>query len=542
MGGKSILSSSNQLIVRTNKNGALKGYNPIVVIASASIAVALISWAAIFSDSAGEALTSVNQFVTANFGAWYLYVMFAFVVFCLGVALWPATGRLRLGKPDERPEFSGFSWIAMMFGAGIGMGVLTYSTAEPIFHFSSNPDVINGLTEANSAGNVRSAMKWSVLHWGFSAWGCYALVGLSLAYCSFNRGLPLSMRSALFPLFGKALSGVIGHVVDVVAVLATIVGVTITIGYGVAQFSSGLFYITDWQWVITAEGAPALSAMLALLIVVMAISTVSAFSGVEKGIKWLADVNLTLSILLLAFFLIVGPTLVELKTLGVAIWDYVTGFVSMATQHFARDGSEQGAALADWQGAWTIFYWAWWIAFAPFVGMFLARVSRGRTIREYVLGAMLVPTLVCFCWFAFIGGTALELEASGQAGGVILQSDLSARLFATLDVMLGDWALVAMSGTVVVLLITFLVTSAQSGILVIHTISSAGQIGQRSGAQIAGWGLLITAVIGVLLSVGGLDAINTVMTVGALPFSVVMVLMMVALAKTLFSDRGQAQA
>ena len=198
--------------------------------------------------------------------------------------------------------------------------------------------------------------------------------------------------------------------------------------------------------------------------------------------------------------------------------------------------------MADWQGGWTIFYWAWWIAFAPFVGMFLARVSRGRTIREYVLGAMLVPTLVCFCWFAFIGGTALNLEVTGQAGGRILEADLSARLFATLDVMLGEWALVAMCAVVVVLLITFLVTSAQSGILVIHTISSAGHIGERSGPHIAGWGLLITAVIAVLLSVGGLDAINTAMTVGALPFSVVMVLMMVALAKALIAGRGAGQA
>ena len=429
----------------------------------------------------------------------------------------------------------------MMFGAGIGMGVLTYSTAEPIFHFSSNPDVINGLVEANSEANVRPAMKWSVLHWGFSAWGCYALVGLSLAYFSFNRGLPLSMRSALFPLFGKALSGAVGHVVDVVAVLATIVGVTITIGYGVAQFSSGLFYITEWSWVLAGDGKPALAAMLVLLIVVMAISTVSAFSGVEKGIKWLADVNMALTIFLLAFFLLFGPTMVELKSLGMAIWDYLTDFVGMATQHFANDGTEQGKALAGWQGAWTIFYWAWWIAFAPFVGMFLARVSRGRTIREYVLGAMLVPTLVCFCWFAFIGGTALDLEVSGQANGAILQADLSARLFATLAVMLGDWALVAMSAIVVVLLITFLVTSAQSGILVIHTISSAGQIGQRKGSHIAAWGLLITAVIGVLLSVGGLDAINTVMTVGALPFSGVMVLMMVALAKALIGHSDLVQ-
>ncbi|MFN2099649.1 BCCT family transporter [Altererythrobacter sp. MF3-039] len=504
-----------------------------MVIASASIAVALIAWAAIYSEVAGAALAEVNAFVTVRFGAWYLYAMFAFVLFCAIVAAWPATGRLRLGKADERPEFSNFSWIAMMFGAGIGMGVLTYSTAEPIFHLSSNPDVINGLVEANSPENVRAAMKWSVLHWGFSAWGCYALVGLSLAYFSFNRGLPLSMRSALYPLFGKALSGAVGHVVDVVAVLATIVGVAITIGYGVAQFSSGLFYITDWQWVMTSDGKPALAAMLILLIVVMAISTASAFSGVEKGIKWLADVNMALSIFLLVFFLAFGPTLVELKTLGFAIWDYLTGFVSMATQHFSVDGSAKGEALSAWQGSWTIFYWAWWIAFAPFVGMFLARVSRGRTIREYVLGAMLVPTLVCFCWFAFIGGTALDLEVTGRAGGSILDADLSARLFATLDVMLTGWAMVAMSAAVVVLLITFLVTSAQSGILVIHTISSAGRIGQRNGAHIAGWGLLITAVIAVLLSVGGLDAINTAMTVGALPFSVVMVLMMVALAKAL---------
>ncbi len=508
-----------------------------MVVASTSVAVALIAWAAIYSEIAGAALAEVNAFVTERFGAWYLYAMFAFVMFCIAVAAWPATGRMRLGQSDERPQFSDFSWIAMMFGAGIGMGVLTYSTAEPIFHFSTNPDVINGLVEANSVENVRAAMKWSVLHWGFSAWGCYALVGLSLAYFSFNRGLPLSMRSALYPLFGKALSGGVGHVVDIVAILATIVGVAITIGYGVAQFSSGLFYITDWDWAMTSDGKPALVAMLLLLFIVMAISTASAFSGVEKGIKWLADVNMALSIFLLMFFLVFGPTLVELEALGIAIWDYLTGFVNMTTQHFADDGTAKGEALSAWQGSWTIFYWAWWIAFAPFVGMFLARVSRGRTIREYVLGAMLVPTLVCFCWFAFIGGTALDLEVTGQAKGAILEADLSARLFSTLDVMLGGWAMVAMSMVVVVLLITFLVTSAQSGILVIHTISSAGKIDQREGKHIAAWGLLITVVIAVLLSVGGLDAINTAMTVGALPFSVVMVLMMIALAKALIFDR-----
>ena len=228
--------------------------------------------------------------------------MRVYILVCVALAVWPATGKVKLGALDEKPEFSNFSWFSMMFGAGIGIGMLTYATAEPLYHFGTNPDVIMGDTQGSSADNVRAAYKWSFLHWGLSAWGCYAVVGLALAFFSYSRGLPLTIRSGLTPIFGKSLSGPLGHVIDIVSVIVTILGVSVTLGYGVSQFASGVFNITGANWMMNDEGAPTNAAMILALGVVMLASTLSALSGVGKGIKWLSNINMGLSLLIAGVF------------------------------------------------------------------------------------------------------------------------------------------------------------------------------------------------------------------------------------------------
>ena len=524
------------LNIDTRTDGFYAGFNHFVAVGSKVLIGLLIIWAAVFPEQAGAALSALNSWLLAHFGHWYMYVVFFYILVCVGLAAWPATGRNHLGKPGEAPEFSRFSWFSMMFGAGIGIGMLTYATAEPIFHFGNNPDVIRGTVLSETHDNVRPAFKWSFLHWGFSAWACYALVGLALAFFSYSRGLPLTIRSGLTPLFGKALSGPLGHIVDIVSVIATILGVSVTIGYGVSQFASGIFNITGAGWIMNDRGSPTVFAMLLALVIVMGASTLSAMSGVGRGIKWLSNINMSLSLFLLGFFTLFGATLFVIKALFVGIWDYLVALVPMSVVVWSNDGTSTGEALAGWQGGWTIFYWAWWIAFAPFVGLFLARISRGRSLREYVLGAMIVPAVMCFVWFAFVGGTAIHLELTGQAGRQILDAGISSQLFETINVMLSPALATGMSVIIVILLLTFLVTSADSAVLIINTIAAAGDASQKGTAHIVLWGAALTLVIGVLLVAGGLAAINTAMIIGALPFSLVMALMGVSLVKAIVRD------
>ena len=524
------------LNIDTRTDGFYAGFNHFVAVGSKVLIGILIIWAAVFPEQAGAALSALNSWLLAHFGHWYMYVVFFYILVCVGLAAWPATGRIHLGKPGEAPEFSRFSWFSMMFSAGIGIGMLTYATAEPIFHFGNNPDVIRGTVLSETYDNVRPAFKWSFLHWGFSAWACYALVGLALAFFSYSRGLPLTIRSGLTPLFGKALSGPLGHIVDIVSVIATILGVSVTIGYGVSQFASGIFNITGADWIMNDRGSPTVFAMLLALVIVMGASTLSAMSGVGRGIKWLSNINMSLSLFLLGFFTLFGATLFVIKALFVGIWDYLVALVPMSVVVWSNDGTSTGEALAGWQGGWTIFYWAWWIAFAPFVGLFLARISRGRSLREYVLGAMIVPSVMCFVWFAVVGGTAIHLELTGQAGRQILDAGISSQLFETINVMLSPALATGMSVIVVILFLTFLVTSADSAVLIINTIAAAGDASQKGTAHIVLWGAALTLVIGVLLVAGGLAAINTAMIIGALPFSLVMALMGVSLVKAIVRD------
>ncbi|MCG8619360.1 MAG: BCCT family transporter [Desulfobacterales bacterium] len=530
------------LDITLSEKGFYKGFNRIATIGSKIIIGLLVLWAVVFPEQAGALLLKIRGWSFEAFGPWYIYAMAFVVILCLTLAVVPSLGRVRLGGPDAKPEFATFSWFSMMFGAGIGIGMLTFSTAEPIYHFASNPDTIMGLVAPKAEETLRSVYKWSFFHWGLTAWGCYGLVGLALAFFCYNRNLPLTIRSGLTPLLGKKLEGPIGDFVDITAVIATILGIAVTIGYGITQFASGMHTMVGAEWMINDAGKPTNAAMLVGLFFIMAASILSAVSGVGKGIKWLSNINMVLSFILLAFFLICGSPAVALKSFFIGIWDYVINFPVQAMTYWANAPEEPAATLYKWQSVWwTVFYWAWWIAFAPFVGLFFARISRGRTIREYVMGTMVVPAVMCFIWFTFVGGTAIDLELTGKAGGAILNAGQEAQLFATLQVMLSSGVAKAMTAMVVVLLMTYLITSADSGVLIINTILSGGDDAKKGKGHIIFWGGTITAVITVLLIAGGLDAIKSAMLLGALPFSAIMVLMGFALIKALVRDNMRSK-
>ncbi|KAF0676707.1 BCCT family transporter [Profundibacterium mesophilum] len=525
-----------ELDIETADRGFYSGFAKSVAIPSKILVSALIVWAITVPDNAAAVLNALNGALLSSFASWYVWVVALFLILCITLALVPATGRMKLGLPDDRPEFTRFSWFSMMFGAGIGIGMLTFATAEPMYHFATNPDVIRGETTGSGADNVTSAYVWSFLHWGFSAWACYALVGLSLAYFSYRRNLPLTVRSALTPLFGARLSGPVGHVVDVVAVVATILGVAQTLGFGVEQFVAGLNRVGFGDWIILDNGKPSSAGIVLALVVILGASTLSALSGVGRGIKWLSNLNMVLSFFLLAFFVIFGSTFFGLNALGTGLVAYVLDLPAMLFTVWQADGTETGDALAGWQGGWSVFYWAWWIAFAPFVGVFLARISRGRSIREYVLGAIIVPSLMCFVWFTLVGGTAIDMTLNGEAGDAISGAGQESQLFVMLDLMLSSGLAWVMAAIVVVLLLTYLVTTADSAILIVNTINAAGEESPKGRAHIVFWGVALSLVVGGLLLVGGLGAIKTAMVIGALPFSLVMFLMCVALVKAIIND------
>lgn len=479
----SIKPPTTELPIKTANSGFYSGFAKDVTITAKVLVGGLVIWAVAFPDSASSVLSGLNSVILASLNFWYVYVVAFFCLTCVGLALLPASGRVKLGRPEDEPEFSRFSWFSMMFGAGIGIGMLTYATGEQIYHFQTNPDIIQGAAEGSTADAVRLAYKWSFSHWGLSAWASYAIVGLSLAYFTFRRGLPLTIRSALTPLFGARRYGPLGAVIDVVAVVATVLGVAQTLGFGVNQFVAGLHRIGLGDWLLNESGDPTTAAILLALAIILGASTLSALSGVEG---------------------------------------------SVADQ------------LAGWQGGWTIFYWAWWIAFAPFLGEFLARIFKGRTVCEYVLGAAIVPAILCFAWFALVGGTAIDLELSGKANNAIIGTGLSDQLFATLAVMLSDNLVWVFSVGVVVLLLTYLVTSADSAVLIINTTNAAGDEGPKARLHILFWGAALALVVGALLIIGGLGAFQTAMIIGALRFSVVMVLMGISAIKAIWRD-GQRE-
>ena len=515
--------------------GFYRGYNRGIAISVKLIIVLLVLWTAT-TPNAADMLLVVQAATVEYFGGWYIGATAVFTILCLVLAVFPGTGSQRLGMPDTRPEFSRFAWFSMMFGAGIGVSMLTYSTAEPLYHFGNNPDVIMGHAEAYTVSNVGPAYKWTLLHYGLTPWACYAVVGLSLAYFSYRRGMPLTIRSPFSAMLGQRSGTVVGAFVDTAAILATLIGIAVTIGYGVTQLAFGAHHITHWAWLIE-ENQPTKLALAAAVGIIVLAAMMSALSGLGRGIKWLSNLNMVLSWVLLLIFLVFGATLFAGEVFVQGIYDYLVALPAMSSTIWSDSSTQKDLALAQWQSNWTIFYWAWWIAFTPFVGLFLARVSRGRTLREYAVGAIIMPSLMCFAWLCIIGGTALDLELSGVAQGAIINADLSAQLFATVDVLFQSAWVFPVACLCVVLLLTYLITSADSAVLVVNTIVSGGVEQEHASPHIVLWSLLLGLIIITLLLAGGLDALRSVMIIGALPFSGVMFLMMLSLLTAMWRDR-----
>ncbi|MEM6634679.1 MAG: BCCT family transporter [Pseudomonadota bacterium] len=584
--------------VQINKanSGFYENYSVPIALISKSIMVALVLWALIFPANANGTLGSINGRLLEAFNSFYIVIVGLFFFFLAIVAIIPATGKRVMGTPGEKPEFSNFSWFSMMFGAGLGVGLMVFATAEPLGLWGSNPVIVAGDVAGNTTEALQSAYRFTYLHYGFHAWAIYVVTGLSLAYYAYTRDMPLTIRSALTPLLGRYVNGFLGHVVDVLGVVATILGVSVTIGYGVSQFIDGVFAITGAEWVMNMGGevpAPSKVGLIAGLVVIMVLSIISAVSGVGRGVKYLSNLNLVLSIVLLGTFVVFGSFLFAMTTYGTAMVDYILYFISLSFQAYSPlsadafaaglpeaarpladdlmggatnawgsfDGFKSGlsgaaAELDDqtlsaayaageqgrqfgWQAGWTTFYWAWWIAFSPFVGLFLARISKGRSVREFIVGCVIAPSLVCFAWMTILGGTAIDLEIAGDANGAIIGASNTNKLFVTLAYMIEGGLLSMLNIMCVVLIMTFLVTSADSGILVMNTIMSGGS--QETGVKHRIiWGLILTAVIGTLILAAGdnnpLDALRNAMIIGALPFTMVMGLMCLALAKALYRD------
>ena len=591
--------------VRRAASGFYKGHSVEIALLSKGIMIALVVWALVWPANATGTLGSLNWSLLESFNGFYIVVVGLFAFFLAVVAILPQTGKRRMGPEGEAPEFSNFSWFSMMFGAGLGVGLMVFATAEPLGLWGSNPLTVGQDVVPNTEEALTGAYRYTFLHYGFHAWAIYVVTGLSLAYYAYTRNMPLTIRSALTPLLGRYVNGFIGHIVDVLGVVATILGVSVTIGFGVSQFIDGVYAITGAEWLMDMTGdvpKPGTVGLIAGLVTIMALSIVSAVSGVGRGVKYLSNLNLVLSLILLFTFVLFGSFLFAMTTYATAFIDYILQFVSLsfgaygpqsadtfaaalpeAAKPLAGDlmggatdawgsfggfksGLEGAAAELDettlaavyeageqgrqfgWQAGWTTFYWAWWIAFSPFVGLFLARISKGRTVREFIVGCVFAPAMVCFAWMTILGATAIDLELTGGANGAIIGASNTNKLFVTLGQMIDGGLLQALTVMSVVLIMTFLVTSADSGILVMNTIMSGGDQNIGNKHKIV-WGVILTAVIGTLLVAGKtnggadpMEALKSAMIIGALPFTMVMALMMVSLTKALYRDNARDKA
>jgi glycine betaine transporter len=456
------------------------------------------------------ATANIQAFITNSFGWYYLILVSLFVLVCLYFLISPL-GKIKLGKQDDRPEFSTISWYAMLFSAGMGIGLVFWGTAEPISHYMvSTPTGV----EAGTDQALRDSMRFTFFHWGIHAWAIYGIVALVLAYFNFRHGKPGLISATLEPVLGDRVNGTTGKVVDVISVVATVIGVATTLGFGAVQINGGLSYL---------YGLP--TSFLTQLIIVLIVTVLfmaSAWSGLGKGIKILSNVNMLLAGILLLFMLILGPTQFILNLFTNTIGTYLQSLPSMSLRI-----SPLNEEVRSWINGWTIFYWAWWIAWAPFVGIFIARVSKGRTIREFVFGVLLVPSLIGFLWFAAFGGSAMMLEHEGVAK----ISEL-----ATEESLFGVFANYPMSSVLsilaIVLISTFFITSADSGTFVLGMMTTNGSLTPGNKIKFT-WGFMLAAISLVLLYSGGLQALQNTMIVAALPFSIIMALMALSLIKAL---------
>jgi BCCT family betaine/carnitine transporter len=477
-------------------------HNPVFFL-SAGLVLIFAAASLIFPEASSVALGSARTWTLETFDWLFAITPPLVLIFCLGLAISPL-GRIRLGGQDAKPEFSIPSWIAMLFAAGVGIGFMFYGAAEPLAYYSDwfgTPfDVEPGSEEAR-----RLAFSATLFHWGIAPWGVYAVVGLALGFFAYNKGLPLTIRSAFYPILGDRVWGVWGHVIDTFAVISTVFGLATTIGIGAAQASSGIGYLTGVS--------VSLGLQIGLIAGITALAVISVLRGMDGGVKLLSDINMTIAVILMLFVFIVGPTLAIVTGLGENFIAYIVDTPAL-TNWFGREDQ-------SWFHDWTIFYWAWWISWSPFVGMFIARISRGRTVREYLGVVLIAPVFICVLWFTTFGETAVQQFESGSGDLADGMSTAALTLFQMLDSL--PLATFTSLGAIF-LLVVFIVTSADSGALVVDSITSGGKTDAPVPQRVF-WACMLGVTASMLLYGGGRSTLTSLQAgtiTAALPFTTIL--------------------
>lgn len=487
--------------------------NPPVFYGSAILILALVIYSVAFSDHAQGLFSQVQAWIIGNL-SWLYILAVAIILLTVVIVALSRYGDIKLGPDHSEPDYSSLSWFAMLFSAGMGIGLMFFGVAEPVMHFLSPPTGEGGTVAA-----AREAMKITFFHWGLHAWAIYAIVAMILAYFAYRHGLPLTLRSALYPLIGERIHGPIGHAVDIFAIIGTVLGVATSLGVGVTQINTGLNHL---------YGVPiSVPVQILLIIGTTALATISVATGLDKGVRRLSELNLTLAVLLMLLVLIAGPTVFILQTFVQNTGNYLSQIITATFNLYAYEPN-------DWIGGWTLFYWGWWLAWSPFVGLFIARISRGRTIREFVSGVLLVPTAFTLLWMTVFGDTAIHMilwEHVTSLGDAI-DRDSSLALFAFLE----HFPFASLLSLVaIIMVVVFFVTSADSGALVVDMLASGGQGGTPVWQRIF-WASSMGVVAIALLLADGLTALQTATIASALPFILILLCSMWGLLKALRLD------
>ncbi len=474
--------------------------------------ILVVGYGALSPESFEAVTSNVKNFVASWFG-WYYMLLMSFTALLSVFFVFSPYGNIRLGKDTDRPQFSTVTWIAMLFSAGMGIGVVFYSAAEPLSHFAINP----ATEDPNTNAAFKEALRQSFFHWGFHVWAMYGVIALSLAFFQFRKGEPGLISATLKPIFGKKMEGPWGILIDVLAVFATSFGVATTLGFGAVQINAGLNYIFGVTIGIKSQ--------FIIIAIVTVLFVASAWSGLSKGIKYLSNTNLILAFVLLAFIIILGPTLLIFNMFTDSLGGYLANLIPMSFGTAPLDSSDRA-----WLDSWTIFYWAWWISWAPFVSMFIARISKGRTIREFMIGVLVAPTLLGTFWFSAFGTTAIDIQKKGLVDLTIPSTELT--IFEMFNVMPMS---LTISILAIFLIVSFFITSADSATFVLGMQSTNGSLTPPNNVKLT-WGIIQSTIAVILLSVNGLTALQNTIIIAALPFSFVMLLMIVSLLKALKAE------
>lgn len=495
----------------------MRTLSPVFFI-SITLSILFILWGAFAPENLEKVSTNIQTFLQIEFGWFYLISASVILLFAIYLAF-SKYGSIKLGKDDDEPEYSTVSWFAMLFSAGMGIGLVFWGVAEPVSHFH-NPPFGDGQTPEAA----ENALRFSFFHWGLHPWGIYAVIGLALAYFKFRKGAPGTISATFQPLLGDHIKGPIGKLIDTIAVFATVFGVATSLGLGAIQINGGIHFLNN-------DIPNGFGIQIFIILGVTILFMLSAISGIGRGIKWLSNINIAFAVLLMFYFLFMGPTTFLLNLFTTTLGSYLEYLPQMSFRlaPFSEDGS-------GWIQDWTIFYWAWWIAWSPFVGTFIARVSKGRTIREFVIGVLAVPTVFCALWFGIFGGTGIHLEMSGE-GSIWDAMNQGENTEIALFETLGHLPLSTIATIFSIILIgSFFITSADSATFVIGMQTTNGMLNPPFQVKVI-WGIVQAAAAAVLLWSGGLNALQTASIVSAFPFAFILIFMMISLQKGLQGER-----